>query len=405
MDHLIKPKLRNVSVQRTVYQNEPVFVLQDSLKLSESAILLPQVLGPLAMMCDGEHTVTEIEFNLKSRYGLEVSQDLITNFLTQFDEALLLEGETYNQAKQKAVAEYRSAPHRQAALAGPSYPAEKSALRRKLKSYVDQVGPVPASAATSRAIISPHIDYQRGGPVYAQVWQSAAAAVQEAELVIIIGTDHNGSYGTITLTSQNYASPLGVLPTDVDLVNHLADIIGPERAFADELHHRGEHSIELDAVWLQYMRQEKPCPVVPILTGSFRHFMLDEAEIEEDATIEAFVDALRTIMAERRTLIVASGDLAHMGPAFDGPPITTTGQEKMKADDKALMNNLCQGDAASFFDFMKAGQFERNVCGLSPFYFTLSALEKTQGKSISYDLCSADYNNTSFVSVCGLVWE
>ncbi|MCB0192716.1 MAG: AmmeMemoRadiSam system protein B [Anaerolineae bacterium] len=368
---------------------------------------MPQVLGPLAMLCNGEHTVTEIEFNLKSQYGLNVSRDVITNFLNQFDQALILDGETYNIAKCRAVDEFRSAPYRKPALAGGPYPAEKNALRRKLKKYVDQVGPVPVSAATSRAIISPHIDYHRGGPVYAQVWQSAAEAVREAELVIIIGTDHNpgGSYGTITLTPQNYASPLGVLPTDVDLVNHLASIIGPERAFAYELHHRDEHSIELDVVWLQYMRQEKPCPIVPILTGSFRHFMLDEADIEEDATIEAFVDALRAIMSDRRTLIVASGDLAHMGPAFDGPAIDIIGQEKMKVDDKALMENLCQGDATSFFDFMKAGQFERNVCGLSPFYFTLSALEKTQGKSLSYDLCPADYNNSSFVSVCGLVWQ
>lgn len=405
MSHLLKPKLRNVSVQRTIYQNEPVFVLQDGLKLTEAAILLPQSLGPLAILCNGEHTVSEIESSLKDNYGLEVPQDAITNLLEQFDQALLLEGDTYNEAKQQAVDAYRAAPHREPALAGASYPAEKSALQRMLKNYVDAAGNVPASAAHSRAIISPHIDYQRGGSVYAQVWLSAAEAVREAELVIVIGTDHNGSYGTITLTPQNYASPLGVLPTDTALVDHLADVIGPERAFADELHHRGEHSIELDIVWLQYMRQGQPCPVVPILTGSFRHFMLNEADIEEDPTIEAFIDALRDIMAKQRTLIVASGDLAHMGPAFDGLPITTAGYEQMKVDDQALMENLCQGEAGSFFDFMKAGQFERNVCGLSPFYFTLSALEKTQGQTISYDLCSADYNNSSFVSVCGLVWE
>lgn len=274
-----------------------------------------------------------------------------------------------------------------------------------LKGYVDKAGSVAPTAANSRAIISPHIDYHRGGPVYAKVWTSAAEAVRQAELVIIIGTDHNGSYGTITLTPQNYASPLGVLPTDTDLVDHLAGVIGPEHAFRDELHHRGEHSIELDIVWLQYLREGKPCPVVPILTGSFRHFMLGEANIAEDKPLKAFVAALREIMASRRTLIVASGDLAHMGPAFDGPSITPAGYEKMKVDDQALLNNLCLGSAGAFFDFMKAGQFERNVCGLSPFYLTLSALQKTKGQTISYDLCPADQNNSSFVSVCGLVWE
>lgn len=405
MDYSHKPKLRNISVQRTIYQNEPVFILQDGLKLTEAAIVLPQALGPVAMLCDGRHTLDDIEHSLKSQYGLQVSQSVLENLLEQFDQALLLEGETYNKAKSAAIEAYRSAPHRQPALAGGSYPAQAGALRQMLKKYVDKAGPVAAASADSRAIISPHIDYHRGGPVYAKVWTSAAEAVRQAELVIIIGTDHNGSYGTITLTPQNYASPLGVLPTATDLVDHLAGVIGPDRAFSDELHHRGEHSIELDIVWLQYLREGNPCPVVPILTGSFRHFMLNEADIAEDASIKAFVAALREIMASRRTLIVASGDLAHMGPAFDGPPITIADYEKMKVDDQALMNNLCLGNASTFFDFMKAGQFERNVCGLSPFYFTLSALQETQGQTISYDLCPADHNNTSFVSVCGLVWE
>ena len=63
------------------------------------------------------------------------------------------------------------------------------------------------------------------------------------------------------------------------------------------------------------------------------------------------------------------------------------------------------GDAEKFFEFMQAGQYERNVCGLSPFYFTLSVLDQTEGQTIAYDLCPADNNNTSFVSVCGLVLE
>ena len=57
MNHLDKPELRNVSVQRTVYQGEQVFFIQDPLKLTEAAILLPQALGPLALLCDGQHTI------------------------------------------------------------------------------------------------------------------------------------------------------------------------------------------------------------------------------------------------------------------------------------------------------------------------------------------------------------
>jgi AmmeMemoRadiSam system protein B len=405
MNHLNKPKFRNVTVQRTIYQDEPVFLLQDRLRLTEAAIVLPQGLGPLVMLCDGVHSLPEIKTALEHDYDLRLPEEVIANLLSQFDQALLLEGETYEQVKQRAIADYRTMPFRPPALAGPSYPAEAKALRRMLRGYSDEAPETPLAAPTSRGIISPHIDYQRGGPIYAQVWASAAEAVRQAELVIIFGTDHNGGYGTLTLTPQNYATPLGVMPTDQALVNRLADVLGPENAFADELHHCGEHSIELALVWWQYIRGNKPCAMLPILCGTFHHFMVGQAKIETETKFKAFVEVLQAEMTKRRTLIVAAGDLAHLGPAFDGPPLDAGAQTQMKVDDKVLMDTLAHGSAATFFGLMQAGQHERNVCGLSPFYFTLSALGQTRGQTISYDCCPADNRNSSFVSICGMVLD
>jgi AmmeMemoRadiSam system protein B len=274
-----------------------------------------------------------------------------------------------------------------------------------LQTYLDQVNGVSPAPVGSTGIISPHIDYQRGGETYARVWASAADAVREAELVIIFGTDHNGGLGTITLTTQNYASPLGVMPTDTDLVNRLADALGPENVFDEELHHRREHSIELALVWLQHIRGDDPCPILPVLCGSFHHFMTGQANIEEETRYKTFVNMLREEMAQRRTVVVAAGDLAHLGPAFDTPPLNTKTHEQMQNDDNALMKVLCDGDAEAFFEFMKRGQYERNVCGLSSFYFTLDILGQSQGQTIAYDRCLADNEETSYVSVCGIVLQ
>ncbi len=403
MDSLNKPRLRNVNVQRITYQGEPVFLIQDPLKLTEAVILLPQALGPLALLCDGQHTAPEIGAALEVRYGLRLPQTVIEDLLEQFDRALLLESVTFQQARQQAVDTFRAAPFRPPTLAGPSYPDEPEALRQMLQGYLDQVNGVPAAPSYSRGLITPHIDYQRGGPIYAQVWASAAEAVRQAELIIIFGTDHNGSAGTLTLTRQNYASPLGVMPTDTALVDRLAEVLGPDQAFAEELHHRGEHSIELALVWLQYLRNESPCQVLPVLCGSFHHFMVDQADIEAETRFKAFVDILRDEMSRRRTVVVAAGDLAHLGPAFDGPPLDPIAQAQMKVDDEALIGSLCRGSAAEFFRFMQAGQYRRNVCGLSTFYFTLRVLDQTQGQAVAYERCPADNRNTSFVSVCGIV--
>jgi AmmeMemoRadiSam system protein B len=405
MNHLHKPELRNVNVQRIVYQGEPVFLIQDPLKLTDAAIVLPQALGPLALLCDGQHTVAEIRAALEVRYGLRLPQLVIENLLEQFDQALLLKTATFHEAKQQVLAEYHAAPFRPPAMAGPSYPADPQALRQMLRGYLDQVNGIQHSSVDSRGIISPHIDYYRGGSTYAQVWTSAAEAIRQAELVIIFGTDHNGSLGALTLTRQNYASPLGTMPTDVELVDRLAEVLGSEQAFAEELHHRDEHSIELALVWLQYLRNEKPCSMLPILCGSFQHFMTGQAEIETEAKFKAFVEVLQAEMAHRRTVVVAAGDLAHLGPAFDGPPLDAVAQAQMKVDDEALMDILCRGNATEFLKFMQNGQYQRNVCGLSSFYFTLSILDQTQGQTISYDRCLADQNKTSFVSVCGVVLE
>lgn len=402
----VKPKLRNVNVQRITHQGQPVFLIQDGLRLSESAILLPQALGPFAILCDGDHTLPEMQASLEVRFGLRLTRSMLENLVQQFDQALLLESETFHQAKQKAIELFRAAPHREPALAGLSYPSDPDELRQLLQKYLDDVrDDVPLSPASSRGIISPHIDYPRGGPVYAQGWASAAQAIREAELIILFGTDHNGDFGTLTPTPQNYASPLGVMPTDRDIVDRLAEALGSERAFADELHHRAEHSIELVLVWLQYMRHEKPCPVVPILAGSFYHFMIGQADINNETAYRDVINILQAEMKQRRTVVVASGDLAHLGPAFGEPPMSKAEHARMQVDDESLLQSLGQGDAESFFEFMQAGQFERNVCGLAPFYFTLQTLGATQGQTIAYDRCPADSANTSFVSVCGLVWQ
>ena len=128
-----------------------------------------------------------------------------------------------------------------------------------------------------------------------------------------------------------------------------------------------------------------------------------QANIDDETRYKAFVDILREEMKKRRTVVVAAGDLAHLGPAFDTPPIDPVAYAQMKVDDDELMRVISGGDAGQFFKLMQSGQHKRNVCGLSSFYFTLDVLGQSQGRTIAYDRCPADQANTSFVSVCGLV--
>lgn len=410
MTDTMKPKLRAVDVRPFHDGGRSLLLLRDPLRLSDLTVVMPQALAPLLAMLDGSRAVDELRAALLVRTGLDVPQEVIHQLLEHLDNALLLDNERYARSYQQAVQHYRTAPAREMALAGDGYPAEPDALRRLLDGYLAAVDGDGISSVTGDAIvglISPHIDYQRGGPTYARVWKAAAAAVRAAELVIIFGTDHNGHHSLITPTRQNYATPYGVLPTAREVVDALAAAVGEETAFSEEINHRGEHSIELAAVWLHHMRAGEPCALVPILCGSFHRFIEDGRSPAEDATLNAALDVLRATAAGRRTLVVAAADLAHVGPAFGDPfPIDYVRYLRLQAADEMLIQTILRADAEAFYQMVAREGNQRNICGVPPIYMTLRMLaEGSAGILTGYERCPADTRNTSFVSICGVVFH
>jgi AmmeMemoRadiSam system protein B len=271
---------------------------------------------------------------------------------------------------------------------------------------LDQLPPAEAKpeAAAIRGLISPHIDYQRGGPVYAEVWRAAAEAARQAELVIVLGTDHQGSPGRITATRQSYATPWGVLPTDQQVVDALAEALGGELLFNEELHHRGEHSIELAANWLHFIRGGEAVPLVPLLCGSFGAFVEGPADPADYQPLARAIDLLQQVTASRRTLIVAAADLAHVGPAFGDPQgVDHIGRAQLRKADERLLETVCRGDATAFFEEIRAEGDRRNICGLPPIYLMLRILDGSSGEQAGYELCPADPQGTSFVTIAGMI--
>ncbi len=403
------PKLRPIEIRPFVHaeRGRPMLLLRDPLALSGQIATLPQALGPALLLCDGTRTLYGIQVALMLQFKLQVGLDVLAEIVETLDELCLLENERSAAAMAAALAAYRAAPHRPPASAGGAYPADPAELRVLLDGYLDQArerydGRRPTAA---RGLVSPHIDYARGGLVYAAVWDAAAEAARAADLAIILGTDHSGGYGALTLTRQHYATPYGVLPTAGDVVDAAAAAIGEEAAFAEELHHRGEHSVELAAVWLHHMRGGAACEVVPALCGSFGHFVAGAADPAADAGIAALVDALRRAAAGRRALVVAAADLAHIGPAFGSPAVDAAGRDALRAADADLLAQVNRGDAAGFFSILQRSQDCNNVCGLPPIYAALRLLAPVASETVAYDQCPADDHGTSWVSVAGVVWR
>ena len=403
----MRPKLRHVQVSRGQQQGQQVLVLSDPWGLSDCAVILPASLAPVLEMCDGTRDVASLRTVLELRTGLRVGPDYLEKLFAALDKALMIDNEHFAQVYEEAVEKFRTAPSRLPTMADRVYPANSELLEQVLCGYFDGLLPDAENMTKAdevRGLVSPHIDYQRGGIVYAGVWRRAAQAARAAEVAIILGTNHFNGQKLITLTKQSYSTPWGVLATAGDVVDAVASALGEGEVFAEEFNHRNEHSVEAAAVWLHCLVKDKGCELVPVLCGSFQRFIEGDGSPGDDDGIARFVEAVRNATANRRTLIVAAGDLAHVGPAFgDRYPINVLEKARLSSADNELMSAIARGDAEGMFQQVKKEGDRRRICGLSSIYLALRLLGKARGEVTGYAQCPADEQGTSFVSICGIV--
>jgi AmmeMemoRadiSam system protein B len=404
---MTKPKLRNIEIHVVNQGGQQGVLLRDPLQISDRALFLPVSLAPLLELCDGTRDEAALRASLAVRAGVQVGAATLEQVLEQLDEALLLDNDHYASVYSRALNDFRTAGTRAPTSAGRSYPEDAEELRAKLGGYVDnhlEGQQLPGEEHPDiRGLVSPHIDYQRGGPVYAGVWARAAEALRQAELVIIFGTDHIGG-AAITLTHQRYATPLGVLPPANTIIDALALALGPDQVFARELNHRSEHSIELAAVWLQYMLGDGECELLPVLCGGFEGFMDSEASPCDAPYLDRALAILKEVAASVRTVVIAAGDLAHVGPAFgDRRGLDMFEKARLRSVDEELMSAICAGDREVFWRRIQGERDRWRVCGLPPIYLALCLLGQTEGLVTGYAQCPADQQGLSYVSICGIL--
>jgi AmmeMemoRadiSam system protein B len=404
----LKPKLRDLEIHVVQQGDQRGVLLRDPLRLSDQAIFLPLSLAPLLELCDGTRDQAGLRASLAVRAGVQLAPTTLEHILAQLDEALLLDNAHFAEAHAKALQDFRTATLRPAVMAGESYPGDPEGLEDRLNSYLqaaDQSEPGQAmEEGELRGLLSPHIDYDRGGAVYAQTWGQAAETIRSAELAIVLGTDHMGGDAILTLTHQRYATPWGALPTANHIVDQVARELGPDVIFGDELHHRGEHSIELAVVWLHYFVRDSECELLPVLCGSFDRFVEGEHSPGHDPQITAALEVIKEAVCSQKTIVVAAGDLAHVGPAFgDRYAVDILERARLKTADEALMASICAGDEEAFFEQVKVDGDRWRICGLPPIYLALRLVGDTRGVVTGYAQCPADQQQSSFVSICGIL--
>lgn len=386
-----RPRLRALEAFQMEQDGERLVGLRDPSGFAEQVLLLPLPALDIVSLFDGERSVTEIHEVVRLRHGLSApGPEDIARFAERLDEAGFLDSPGFSARRRVIEAAWLGSPSRPAAHAGGAYAGNPEALRSQIDGFfVHSDGPgLPGPVRGMpklRGLIAPHIDFHRGGPIYAWAYR-ALLERSDADLFVILGTCHAGMADPFAATLKAYDTPLGAAEVDRDFFEALSRRYGHD-LLASETAHRSEHSIEFQAVMLQRLLGGRPFTVLPVLASFLHEAVWARGEAEADPRVPAFLDALgeTTAASGRRVCVIAGVDLAHVGPRFgDAEQNTPAFLDRIASDDRTMLDTVTASDPAAFFASVTADGDSRRICGLSPIYAFLRALPGSRGELLRY---------------------
>lgn len=234
--------------------------------------------------------------------------------------------------------------HRPPAVAGQFYAGTQTALVEQIESaFTHPVGPgslpeVDGDRDLPLGLVSPHAGYPYSGPVAAHGFARLAEGGRP-DGVIIAGPNHGRRGAPLALTgAEGWQTPLGTVPVHENVRNQLANSPGLE---IDESTHVGEHSIEVQVPFLQYLYNDA-VPIVPILMSR-----QDETRVGQLATALG-----ESVPNEADWVLIASTDLTH----YESP-------ERATKADNVIRNAIAELDDETIMEAIRSGH---TMCGGGP---------------------------------------
>jgi len=194
------------------------------------------------------------------------------------------------------VAEVRPSP-----IAGTWYSGDPQRLSRQVDAYLNQAK-LPPLEGEVVAVIAPHAGHRYSGRTAGYAF--AAVRGQSPELAAVLSPYHDFAREPLLTTAHRaYATPLGTIPVDRDLIAALDERLRRQgksglAAIANDM----EHSLEIELPFLQRA-----------LAGEFRLLPL-MVRTHDAALLKAVGEILADLLKPLRALLVASTDLSHFYP-------------------------------------------------------------------------------------------
>lgn len=427
--HMRRPKLRPVrgfpaQGKGPDGQEVQLIGLADARQISDKVMFTMPAAQMVFPLMDGTRDIDQIVREV----GRGLTPQILQSIVAQLDDACLLEGPTFDKLWSKVKAEFDSAtnlpPGSTAAFADSlvvsalgqnvdeSVKSEQgpSRVRDLFNQWMDKAlekAEKPSFDQLPRAVVVPHVDYPRGWINYAHVY-GRMRVCDRPDRVIVLGTNHFGQGTGVVGCDKGYTTPLGTCEVDSDVVHALNFALG-DKFLANRYDHEREHSVELQMMWIQHVFGADENGRFPRVFGALVHdpaVANGESYDGNGVALEPFVKALKDCVSSLpgRTLIVASADLSHAGPAFGDKqtlagdsPEADAARKRVFQHDMGMLDLVRQNKPGELVAAMAWQQNPTRWCSTGNIVATLLTVEPSRVEMLNY-AASIDQPGTTMVS-------
>ena len=231
---------------------------------------------------------------------------------------------------------------RSPAVAGQFYRSTSEELKKQVEeSFAHSVGPQSGPRCDKEdqrlhGAVVPHAGLPFSGPVAAHSYNKLAQC-RQPDTIVIIGPNHRGGGSPISVAPhEKWRTPFGEVSIDQQLRNA---VIKQTAAEADPIGHTGEHSVEIQLPFIQYI-VDSEIQILPIVLS-------DQSKQITKEFGENIVTAATELSKD--ITILASTDFTHYQP-----------HERAAAADKPVIKAISNGDIKNISQKAQRGH---SMCG------------------------------------------
>jgi AmmeMemoRadiSam system protein B len=398
----LTPKLREDLVIKVIEEDSRKFLLfTDPKGFATEPVALPIEFIPFLQMLDGSMDINQLSKHLNEALGEAIDISPYLDLLQYLDYSNYTESPYYLSMVNNIIS-YLESPVRFPVCSGNSYPEDPLVLIKMLDDMINLANGIDFDSPAD-AILAPHIDFRIGSHAlncYALAYK--AIAKTDADLFVIFGTAHHKSSDNFMLTRKDYSTPLGIAKTDTILIDKLETELNGEITI-DDLAHMSEHSVEFQVLLLQYLFRGKDFKILPVVIGSFHPYLMNRTIPGEDEKFNKFIKTMNRVIRDmgKKPVFIASGDMAHWGLKFGDEFNAMDKIDELKNSDKILIEKLEKCDKDKFFSAVSDVGDKWKICGLSPVYSLMTAVNPVNAKCLAYEIWDESETSSavSFASI------